>query len=227
MSPIHEIRLVGRGGQGVVTAGEVIGTAALREGRWAQSMPTFGPERRGALCTATLRIGDDELLLKCAAAQPAVVLVLDPSIWKLVNVMSGLRSDAVLIFNSSKPPETIAEALVDLGQVDGRRAKPLYRIVRRSGAVMIWSELVDDTGAEGRLSVDGLTIHTVDATGIALETLGKPITNTAMIGAYVGATGVLSMEAVEAALHQRFGAQAERNIEAARSAHAAVSRRVA
>ena len=60
---IHEVRLVGRGGQGVVTAGDLLGSAAVHEGRWAQSIPTFGPERRGALCMSTLRIGAEELLL--------------------------------------------------------------------------------------------------------------------------------------------------------------------
>ena len=186
-SAAREIRLVGRGGQGVVTAGDLLGSAALHEGRWAQSIPTFGPERRGALSTATLRIADEEILLKCAAARPEVVLVLDPTIWHHFNVFLGIREEALLVFNTTSPPEAVDEEL---------RSK-------RHG----YSP-----------AVDSYRLFTVDATGLAMEALGRPITNTAMMGAFVGATRMLTMASVEAVLTERFGAKAEANLTAARKA---------
>ena len=64
---VPEVRIAGRGGQGVVTAGELLGLAVVLEGRYAQAMPAFGPERRGALATCTLRVSDGEILLSTRA----------------------------------------------------------------------------------------------------------------------------------------------------------------
>jgi pyruvate ferredoxin oxidoreductase gamma subunit len=181
---MHEIRLVGRGGQGVVTAGELLGRAALRAGWWPQSIPTFGPERRGALSQATLRLDREEVLLKCTTSYPDLLLVLDPTIWHQADVCQGLQARAKLIFNTSEPPEDVAAALTG-----GRHG---YRI-----------------------NADRCTVYTVDATAIAIEELGRPITNTAMMGALVGATGLVEFAAVAEVLEERFGKRAQGNIAAA------------
>lgn len=108
---MREIRLVGRGGHGVVTAGELLGKAAVMEGLHAQSIPTFGPERRGALCSCTVRIGSEPIRLKCGPTSPDVLLVMDPSIWRHVPVTRGIEEDSVLVFNSSLPPDELRDAL--------------------------------------------------------------------------------------------------------------------
>ncbi len=184
---LHQIRLVGRGGQGVVTAGDLLGKAAVGEGRWAQSIPTFGPERRGALSLSTLRIGQKEVLLKCNQAQPDVLLVLDTTIWHQSNVFGGIKEGATLVFNTPRSAEEINQDL--------RSARYGFKI-----------------------AAEHFRLFTVDATGIALDTLGRPITNTAMMGALVGATGLLKMASVESVLEERFGARAAANVEAARAA---------
>ncbi len=181
---MHEIRLVGRGGQGVVTAGELLGRAALSAGWWAQSIPTFGPERRGALSQATLRLDREEILLKCTTAHPDLLLVLDPTIWHQANVFQGLQAGATLVFNTSESPQEVADALAD-----GRYG---YQI-----------------------APEQYSIYTVDATAIALQELGRPITNTAMMGALVGATGLIEFDAVTTVLDERFGKRAGGNIAAA------------
>ncbi len=191
---MHEVRLVGRGGQGVVTAGELLGAAALLDGRQAQSIPTFGPERRGALSQATLRIDEAEILLKCSTAAPSVVLVLDPTVWHGSPALSGLATAAKLIFNTQLSLDALAAELLD----GTRGARP---------------------------SRDDFELWAVDATGIALEAIGRPITNTAMMGALVGATGLVSMESAERVLTDRFGRRAGANIAAARAAKDAVRRR--
>jgi 2-oxoacid:acceptor oxidoreductase gamma subunit (pyruvate/2-ketoisovalerate family) len=185
---LSEIRLVGRGGQGVVTAGDLLGKAALIEGRHAQSIPTFGPERRGALSSATLRIGAAEILLKCSSTSPNLLLILDPTIWHHFPVVAGLAEDGILVFNTALSPDEIQEEI-------------------RSGKY-------------GHPPPAGkYTLHTVDATGIALEVLGRPITNTAMMGAFSGASDLVGMDSIGRVLEERFGKRAEGNIQAARAAH--------
>jgi len=176
---VSEIRLVGRGGAGVVTAGELLGKAAVAEGNWAQAIPAFGPERRGALCTSTVRLSEEQILIRCAAARPAILLVLDPTIWRHAPVTGGLADGAALIFNSPVAPEELEKEL----QLDGGKPR----------------------------------VYTVDATGIAMAILGRPITNTTMLGAMVHATGAVSMESLEQVLAERFGEGARKNILAART----------
>ncbi|MBI2374265.1 MAG: 2-oxoacid:acceptor oxidoreductase family protein [Deltaproteobacteria bacterium] len=184
---LREARLVGRGGQGVVTAGELLGAAAVREGRHAQSIPSFGPERRGALCTATVRLSSEEIWLRCASATPDVVVALDATIWRVANAFAGIRDGATLLFDSTHAPEAIEEEL-------------------RSGRLGY------------RLTAQGCVFRSLDATDIALRTIGKPITNTAMLGAFARATGLVTMKSLEAVFEERFGARAAANVEAARLA---------
>jgi len=107
MEVFKEIKLYGRGGQGIVTAGELISLAAVKKGLYAQSIPTFGPERRGGLSSCSLRISDKPLLLKSSVTEPSVVTVFDPTIWHFVNVTAGLQNNGILIFNSKKSPDEI------------------------------------------------------------------------------------------------------------------------
>lgn len=190
---MHEIKLAGRGGQGVVTAGDLLGKAVVLEGRHAQSMPTFGPERRGALSSSTLRVSESEILLKCSSTHPDVLCVLDPTIWHHVNITLGLQEGGKLIFNSPRSPE----------------------------------ELVDElrTGAHGySLGISSYEVFAVDATNIALEVMGRPITNTAMMGALVGAIGLVDMSSIERVLAEKFGKRGEMNIKAAAAACEAMKR---
>jgi len=163
----------------------LLGKAALLDGRQAQSIPTFGPERRGALAQSTLRIDDEEILLKCSTAQPGVLLVLDPTVWQHANVTLGLAKGATLVFNSPLTPDELGEQL---------KAGPSCP------------------------SHDEYAVCTVDATSIAVRTLGRGITNTAMMGALVQATGLVGMGSVEAVLRDRFGARGDANVDAARAA---------
>ena len=110
---MHEIRLVGRGGTGVVTASELIGKAAMLEGRYAQALPAFGPERRGALATGVVRLSDERILLRCGSMRPHAIAVFDPTIWHVANVALGLEEHGVLVFNTPLPPDDVEAALRD------------------------------------------------------------------------------------------------------------------
>ncbi|MGQ9781191.1 MAG: 2-oxoacid:acceptor oxidoreductase family protein [Nitrososphaeria archaeon] len=97
-----EIRWHGRGGQGAVTASEILANATLRHGKYAQSFPAFGPERRGAPVLAFTRIDDNPIEIRWQITEPDIVVVLDVSLLSVVNVASGLKKDGIIVLNSVK-----------------------------------------------------------------------------------------------------------------------------
>ena len=95
-----EIRFHGRGGQGAVTSAELLATAAINSGKYAQAFPSFGPERRGAPVVAFCRISDEPIRIRANIVHPDYVLVLDPSILRIVNVTDGLKEKGTIITNT-------------------------------------------------------------------------------------------------------------------------------
>jgi pyruvate ferredoxin oxidoreductase gamma subunit len=106
-----EIRFHGRGGQGAVTSAELLALGAIKEDKYAQAFPSFGPERRGAPVVAFCRISDEVIRVRAVVHRPDVVLVLDPSILRLVDVGNGLKEDGVLVANTRFSPEQIRKEL--------------------------------------------------------------------------------------------------------------------
>ena len=104
---VYQIRLHGRGGQGVVTAAEMLSVAAFMEGHHAQAFPSFGAERTGAPVVAFARIDSKEIRLREPILEPDVVLVQDPTLLEQVDVLSGLREDGYLLINSSQSIEEL------------------------------------------------------------------------------------------------------------------------
>jgi len=172
-----EIRWHGRGGQGAVTSVELLALAAIEEGKFAQGFPAFGPERRGAPVLAFNRVNDKQIKVRSGIYTPDVVVVLDSSLVKLVNVTEGLKPDGILIVNTTHSPQEIREQLKYPGK-----------------------------------------IFTVDATHIAREELGTPITNTTMLGALIKATKVIKLDSLKGPLEHRFGKIAQKNIRACKRA---------
>jgi pyruvate ferredoxin oxidoreductase gamma subunit len=103
-----EIRFHGRGGQGAVTSAELLAHAAINEGRYAQAFPSFGPERRGAPVVAFCRISDDPIRIRANINEPDLVVVLDYSILRIVDVTSGLKlPHGILVTDSKFPAEKV------------------------------------------------------------------------------------------------------------------------
>ena len=103
-----EIRWHGRGGQGAVTSAELVAQAAINEGKYAQAFPSFGPERRGAPVLAFVRIDSKEpIRIRAGITEPDVVVVLDPSLLRIVDVTSGLNENGMLIINTQKSSQAI------------------------------------------------------------------------------------------------------------------------
>lgn len=98
-----EICIYGRGGQGAVTLAELVAHAAISEGKHAQSMPSFGPERRGAPVFAFLRVDETERIkVRAEIKEPDVLLVLDPGLLGVGDVVSRLKKDGMTIVNTIK-----------------------------------------------------------------------------------------------------------------------------
>jgi pyruvate ferredoxin oxidoreductase gamma subunit len=102
-----QIRIHGRGGQGVVTAAEMLSVAAFLEGRHAQAFPSFGSERTGAPVVAFCRIDDREIRLREPVQEPDVLIVQDPTLLHSVNVFAGLRPDGHVLVNSGKTADAL------------------------------------------------------------------------------------------------------------------------
>jgi pyruvate ferredoxin oxidoreductase gamma subunit len=172
-----EIRFHGRGGQGVVTAADLLAMAAFFDKKFCQAFPAFGVERRGAPVLAFARIDDKPVRRRNQIKSPDYVVVQDSTLLDVIDVSKGIKEGGTVIVNTSKKP--------------------------------------------GEISLENkATVYTVDGTSIALEVLGRPIVNTVMLGIFSGITGEVSIEAVEKAVKKRFtGKIEEKNLKAVELAY--------
>jgi pyruvate ferredoxin oxidoreductase gamma subunit len=186
---MFEVRIHGRGGQGVVTAAELLSVAAFTEQRHAQAFPSFGSERMGAPVVSFCRIGDAEIRLREPIMEPDALIVQDATLLHQVDVFGGLKPDGYALINSTRP-------LRELGLAT-----------------------LSETFRPERLV-------TVPATELAREHLGRPLPNAALLGAFAGLTGAVSLESVVAAIRGRFGGRTgDANAAAAQAAFALVDPR--
>ena len=99
---MFQVRIHGRGGQGVVSAAEMLSVAAFDEGRYAQAFPSFGSERMGAPVTAFCRIDDKEIRLREPVMQPDALIIQDPTLLHQVDLFSGLSPSGYILINSTR-----------------------------------------------------------------------------------------------------------------------------
>ena len=110
---MFEVRIHGRGGQGVVTAAEMLSIAAFEEGKHSQAIPSFGSERMGAPVVAYVRIDERPIELYEPVMSPNLLIIQDPTLFHAVDVFSGLASDGFVLINTSRAVDElhIEEAL--------------------------------------------------------------------------------------------------------------------
>lgn len=173
-----ELRFHGRGGQGAVVASKTLAQAAFLSGRYVQSYPDYGVERRGAPVVAYARIAEpgDDLFVRQDIREPDHLLVLDATLLATAAPLSGLRPGGWVVVNSVDPPAA--------------------------------------------LGIDGsFRVATVDASGIALAhglgTPAQPVVNTAILGAFVRVTGIVTLAALLDAITHEVPSRAEENRAAA------------
>jgi pyruvate ferredoxin oxidoreductase gamma subunit len=112
---MFQVRIHGRGGQGVVTAAELLSVAAFLEGRHAQAFPSFGSERMGAPVVAFCRIDDRPIRAREPILAPDALIIQDPTLLHQVDVFAGLQPGGLVLLNSTREP-----AELGLGELDAR-----------------------------------------------------------------------------------------------------------
>ena len=100
---MYEVRFHGRGGQGAVTAANILAAAAFKEGKDVQAFPIFGMERRGAPVAAFMRMDDEDIDIKTQIYEPDAIVVLDPTLLEVVDVGQGLKKGGIVVLNTTKP----------------------------------------------------------------------------------------------------------------------------
>ncbi len=102
LSCMFEVRIHGRGGQGVVTAAELLSVAAFLEGKHAQAFPTFGSERTGAPVVSFCRIDETQIRLREPIVAPDALIVQDPTLLHQVDLFGGVGPDAYVLINTGR-----------------------------------------------------------------------------------------------------------------------------
>ena len=180
---MFQVRIHGRGGQGVVTGAEMLSIAAFLGGRHAQAFPSFGSERTGAPVVAFCRMDDKEIRLREPIMEPDALIIQDPTLLLQVDVLSGLKKDGYILINTTR---TFAE--LGLGDF------------------------------VSNFKLDHLL--TVPATELAMKHVRRPVPNVPLLGAFAALSGLITLDAVQSAIRQKFrGVVAQGNSEAAREAY--------
>jgi pyruvate ferredoxin oxidoreductase gamma subunit len=180
---MFQVRFHGRGGQGVVTAAELLAAAAFGEGRYAQAFPSFGSERMGAPVMSFCRIDDRPIRTREPVTEPDALVIQDPTLLHEADLFAGLGREGYVLVNSAR----------DFGRLG-----------------------LDELAA--RHHRDRLLV--VPASALAMTHLGRPLPGAPMLGGLAALTGAVSLDAVLAAISERFtGKVGAGNAAAARAAY--------
>lgn len=104
---MKEIRLHGRGGQGVVKASQIVVKAAVAGGTQGQFIPFFGVERKGSPVFGYLRLSKEPIRRKMQVYEPEILIILDDSLVSLPATYEGLKEGGMVVINSTKTPEEL------------------------------------------------------------------------------------------------------------------------
>jgi len=115
---MFQVRIHGRGGQGVVTAAELLAQSAFDEKRFAQAFPSFGSERTGAPVVAFCRIADSEIRVREPIMFPDAIIIQDSTLLKQIDVFAGLKSDGFALINSTRTFEQLG-----IAEITGNHAR--------------------------------------------------------------------------------------------------------
>lgn len=104
---MNQIRIHGRGGQGVVTAAELIAIAAFNDGKQSQAFPSFGVERTGAPIESFVRISDKPIRTREHIYNPNILIIQDCTLLKAINITKGCDKKTLIIINTKKTTNQI------------------------------------------------------------------------------------------------------------------------
>ncbi len=100
MDNFFELEFIGRGGQGAKTAAELVAKIVLDKGKFVQSFPDYGPERKGAPVRAFTRISDTEIRGCSSEANPNIIILIDPTLLSLNGTLFNIKTNQLILVNS-------------------------------------------------------------------------------------------------------------------------------
>ncbi len=155
---MQEVIWHGRGGQGVVVAAQILAEAAYLEGfKGVTSAPTFGPERRGAPLTASTRIADDPIRTFAQIEFADITVVLDDSLFDVVDILGKVRAGGLLIINTTRPADHFkVPAEIGLATVDAATVSIKQHLIKEGAPVVNTPMLGAFARASGMVSLDNL-----------------------------------------------------------------------
>ncbi len=105
------IRIHGRGGQGIKTASQVLGSASFYSGFQAQDFPLYGAERRGAPVISFTRISKDPILERGPILIPDIILIGDETLLNDLQSapLCGAEPSTIIFVNSNSLPKSLAK----------------------------------------------------------------------------------------------------------------------
>jgi pyruvate ferredoxin oxidoreductase gamma subunit len=118
---VFEVRIHGRGGQGIVTAAELLALAAFLDGAHAQAFPSFGSERTGAPVVSFCRIDDHPIRSHEPVFAPDAIVIADATLLHQIDAFGGFKTDGYALINSSR-------SLAELGLAEWAAARRSERL---------------------------------------------------------------------------------------------------
>jgi pyruvate ferredoxin oxidoreductase gamma subunit len=131
-----EIRFHGRGGQGAVIASEIFASTLFKEGKYVQTFPEFGVERRGAPVQAFLRFDDKNIVLRCKVYTPDHVIILDSVLLKTQDVTQGLKPGGWILLNSDKEPREFSFPNYRVATIDATGIATKYKLGPKTAPIV-------------------------------------------------------------------------------------------
>jgi len=158
---MFQVRIHGRGGQGVVTAADLLAVAAFNEGRHAQAFPSFGSERTGAPVVSFCRIDDRPIRVREPVMEPDALIIQDATLLNQVDLFGGLRHDGFILINTAKSFDELGLAeFVQNFHRERLLTVPASELAREhTGRPVANAALLGGFGAlTGRISLDALDV---------------------------------------------------------------------
>jgi pyruvate ferredoxin oxidoreductase gamma subunit/2-oxoisovalerate ferredoxin oxidoreductase gamma subunit len=154
---MYEVRFHGRGGQGAVTAANILAAAAFKEGKDVQAFPIFGVERRGAPVAAFMRMDEKPIDIKTQIYEPDAIVVLDPTLIEVVNVTDGLKPGGIAIVNSAKNPSEFNFGEAKVYSVDATKIAVENKLGTVTNPIVNTAILGAYSKAVGNIGIEAVT----------------------------------------------------------------------
>ncbi len=154
---MYEVRFHGRGGQGAVTAANILAAAAFIEGKDVQAFPIFGVERRGAPVTAFLRMDEETIDIKTQIYEPDAIVVLDSTLLDVVNVAEGLKKNGIVVLNSSRQASEFKFGDASVFTIDATKIAVDNKLGTITNPIVNTAVLGAYSKAVGNVSINAIT----------------------------------------------------------------------